>query len=116
MIPFLADECLNENIVRGLLRSANMNFVRARDVGLEGKEDADLLAWAAMHHRVVLTHDCQTMPAHAFHRIIQGQSMPGVLIIPANLGVGSTIDEVLLVHQLGVPEDFDHQVRYLPLR
>lgn len=112
---FLADECLNDNIVRGILRAEGIDLVRAKDVGLANASDPVILDWAANNERVILSHDSRTMTAHAYDRITQGRTMPGVLIVPAFMGVGPAIDDILLVHQLAVPEDFDRQVRYLPL-
>jgi predicted nuclease of predicted toxin-antitoxin system len=62
MVQFLADENLNNQIVRGMLRqSSDIDIVRVQDVGLSGADDPTVLAWAAQEGRIVLTHDVATM-------------------------------------------------------
>ena len=47
-IRFLADENLNNDIVRGLLRrKTDLDIVRVQDVGLSGTDDPTVLEWAA---------------------------------------------------------------------
>ncbi|MEH2383418.1 MAG: DUF5615 family PIN-like protein [Nostoc sp.] len=56
MLRFLADENLNNQIVRGVLRrNSNIDIVRVQDVGLTEIDDATVLEWAAQNERVVLT-------------------------------------------------------------
>ena len=53
MIKFLADENLNNQIVRGVLRqNPDIDIVRVQDVGLKGADDPDVLSWAAQDGRV----------------------------------------------------------------
>lgn len=74
----LADENIHGGVVRGLLlRLPSLDLVRARDVGLGGRPDPEVLAWAAERGRIVLSHDAATMPDHAYERIARGERMPG---------------------------------------
>jgi len=56
-----------------------------------------VLAWAAEHNRILLTHDRATMPNFAYARMVAGQSMPGVFVVSDRLPVRQAIDELLLV-------------------
>jgi len=59
MLRFAADENLNYNIVRGLLRrESDLDIIRIQDVGLSGKDDATVLEWAAQENRILLTPQC----------------------------------------------------------
>jgi hypothetical protein len=64
-VKWLADECFDNDIIRGLLRrSQNFDLVRAQDIPeVTGRDDRALLAWAGKNDRVVLTHDLATMVA-----------------------------------------------------
>ncbi|MFN2270846.1 MAG: DUF5615 family PIN-like protein [Anaerolineae bacterium] len=58
MVSLLADENLDGNIVRGVLRRVRgVDIVRVQDVGLTGADDPAVLAWAADQGRVLITHD-----------------------------------------------------------
>lgn len=66
MLRFAADENLNYNIVRGLLkRESDLDIIRIQDVGLSGKDDATVLEWAAQENRILLTHDVTTITKYA---------------------------------------------------
>ena len=55
MLGFAADENLNYNIIRGLLRrKSDLDIIRIQDVGLSGKGDAMVLEWAAQENRILL--------------------------------------------------------------
>jgi hypothetical protein len=56
MVRWLADENLNKDIVRGLLRRRpNLDIVKVQDAGLSGMDDSSLLVWAAGQDRVLIT-------------------------------------------------------------
>jgi predicted nuclease of predicted toxin-antitoxin system len=70
MLRLLADENLNQRIMRGLkLRLPDLDHVRAQDVGLKGSPDPDVLSWAAERQLILVTHDLKTLPRHAYARI-----------------------------------------------
>jgi predicted nuclease of predicted toxin-antitoxin system len=117
MIRFLADENLNNQIVRGLLRrNPAIDLVRAQDVGLGGVDDPTVLAWAAQENRVVLTNDVATMMDFAYDRVQTGQSMPGLFEISRKVAIGLAIEEILLIAECSLPGEWEGQVRFLPLR
>ncbi len=75
MLRFVADENINNNIVRGLLRrQPELDLVRIQDVGLTSANDPIVLEWAAQEGRVLLTHDVGTITQYAYERIEVGLS------------------------------------------
>lgn len=116
MLRFLADENFKGDIVRGLLRrQPDLSVVRVQDVGLSGADDATILRWAAEEDRIVLTHDRATMPHFANERVLAGQPMPGLFVIPRRLSVREAIDELLLTAACSTPAEWSGIVLYLPL-
>jgi hypothetical protein len=115
-VRWLADECFDNDIIRGLLRrSPDFDVVRAQDISeVAGRGDETLLAWAAKHERVVLTHDLATMvPALQ----IQGRpASTAIVVVPDSLPIGQVIEEVLLLDQCSRESDWSAGVIYLPLR
>ncbi len=58
MLRLLADENFNGDIVRALLlRQPDLDIVRVQDVGLADVGDPNILAWAAVNDRIILTCD-----------------------------------------------------------
>ncbi len=77
MLRQLADENFDGDITRGLLLcDPNIDLIRIQEVGLTEADDPLILEWAAVHNRMVLTHDRATMPDFACDRIAVGQQMP----------------------------------------
>ena len=116
MVRLAADENLNGDIVRGLLRrNPNLDIVRIQDAGLSGADDPTVLEWAAREGRVLVTHDISTLANHAFERVAAGRPMPGVFAVRSNGSVGLTIDDLLLLAECSLDNEWEGQVRFLPL-
>lgn len=116
MLRLAADENFNNDIVRGLIRrKPDIDIVRAQDVGLSGAKDPALLEWAAQQSRVVVSHDVSTLTKHAYDRVAAGLRMPGVFEVPNTLSIGRAIDDLLLIVECGLEDEWEGQVRYLPL-
>ena len=117
MIRFLVDEDFNNDLLRGLVRRvAELDSIRAQDIGLRGAGDDAVLAAAAVEARVVLTHDVSTLIGRAFERIKAALPMPGVIAVAQSMPIGRAIDDLVLIAECSTPEDWTSQVRYLPLR
>jgi Domain of unknown function (DUF5615) len=114
MLRLLSDECFEGKIVRGLRRlRPDLDLVRVQEVGLQGKDDPEILAWAASQNRVLLTHDRQTVPGFAYARVHAAESMPGVFIIDDKIRVREAIDAVLLADGASEQAEWRDQVVFL---
>jgi hypothetical protein len=116
MLRFAADENLNNDIVRGVLRRLpTFDVVRVQDVGLSGADDRAVLEWAARERRIVITHDISTLARHALERVAAGQRMPGVFAVRSLAHIGRTIDDLILLAECSRDGEWDGQVRFLPV-
>lgn len=116
MLRLLADENFNGDILRGLLlREPGLDVVRVQDAGLAGRDDPDVLAWAAEQNRIVLSHDRATMPDYASDRVAAGEPMPGLLLFDDRFPTGQAIQEILLIVACTRQEEWLDRVVYLPL-
>lgn len=112
-----ADENFNNDIIRGLLRrKPDVDIVRVQDVGLSGADDSTVLEWAADEGRVLLTHDVSTITRYAYERVEASKSMPGVFEVPRGTPMGVIIEDLLLLTECSLENEWEGQVRYLPLR
>jgi predicted nuclease of predicted toxin-antitoxin system len=79
----LADEDLRSEIVAATRRlEPSIEFGTVRDLGWRGWPDPDVLALAAERGWVIVSHDVNTMTAHAKARVAAGQPMAGLLLAP----------------------------------
>jgi hypothetical protein len=116
MLRLLADENFNDDIVRGLLlRQADLDIVRVRDVGLAGADDPDVLAWVAENNRIILTHDRATMSDYAYQRVAAEEATAGVFILNDRFPVGQAIDEILLMVACSEQAEWNGRAVHVPL-
>jgi hypothetical protein len=117
MLKLLADENFNNDIMRAVLRrSPAIDIVRIQDVGLSGVDDPTVLAWAAEHGCVLLTHDVTTLTRYAYERNERRQGMPGVFEISGTVPIGRAVEDMLLITECSLENEWEGQIRYLPLR
>lgn len=115
MLRLLADENLDNTIVRGLLRRRpSIDIIRVQDAGLSGMDDPTILAWAAKENRILLTHDVTTITRLAYDRVTQNLPMPGVIEVSVNAQVGQVIEDILLLVDCSLEGELEGQVQYLP--
>lgn len=117
MIRFLADEDFSNVLVRAFRRRRPaVDLVRVQEVGLSGRPDPAVLAWAATEGRVLLTHDVRTMIAQANARLLAGEPLPGVLVVAQSADRSRVLDSLALIDAASESEEWAGQVVFLPLR
>jgi predicted nuclease of predicted toxin-antitoxin system len=116
-LRFLADENFNGKLLTGLLNAlSELDVIRVQDTDKAGSPDPKLLAWAAEQNRILLTHDVQTLAGFAYDRVRAGVPMPGIIEVRISASMGIIIDELVLLITASTAEEFENQVRYIPLR
>ena len=117
MIPIAFDENFNLAIVHGVIRrNPAIDLVRAQDAGMSGAKDPDILEWAAQGGRVLVTHDVATLTFHAYERVRQNLSMPGVFEVRQSVPIAAAIDDIVLLCTCSTSGEWEGQVLYCPLR
>ncbi len=56
------------------------------------------------------------MPRFVYERVRAGQSVPGVIEVHKDTPIGVAIDELEVAIGAGTSEDFENQVKYIPIR
>lgn len=96
-----------------LLHLPNLDGVTAQQAGLDEAPDPELLDWAARQHRIVVTHDVNTMPDHAYQRIQQGEPVAGVFVVPQEFPIGQAIAELEALTSCSFEGEWD--IVFIPL-
>ena len=116
MLRILIDENLDQRILRGLRRQIlRLDYVIAQETELASAADQALLKWAAVNQRVVVTHDVNTVTKYAYDRVRVGEVMPGVIVVPENLAIGTAIAELAVLIECCEAEEMNDQIKYLPI-
>lgn len=118
MLRLATDADVHGDIIRGLRRRVpDIDLVRIQDTMPEGTADPDVLAWAAVEKRTLITNDRNTMVGFAYERVTAGESVPGLIVTTIEQSIGSAIEDILLIAECMPEEEISHQVVvYLPLR
>jgi predicted nuclease of predicted toxin-antitoxin system len=113
-VRFQADADLKQAIVTGVIRQQpTIDFQSANQAGLEGLQDAEVLALAAQQGRILVTHDLRTMPTE-FGQFIGANTSAGVLVISQNLPVSEAIESLILVWEVSTAEEWKNKIMTLP--
>ena len=113
---FLADHDLNEHIIDGVQRhEPALEFIRARDVRMSDRTDAEVLAFAAQNGLIVVSHDVNTMTNEALVLLDAGQVMNGLLMVQQTKPIAPVIESLVLIWSASEAEEWHGQIRFLPL-
>ncbi len=116
MVGLAVDENFDARIVTGLIRLAPyLDVVQIRDVGLAAAPDPDVLEWCADAGLVLLTHDRATLVGFAYDRVRLGEQMSGVVAVSAQCPIGRAVDDLLLLLECTLEDEWAGQVFYVPL-
>jgi hypothetical protein len=112
---FLADEDLRLEIVLAV-RSLEpaIEFHTALEMGCSGLDDPELLAFAASHRLLIVSHDVNTLGAFAQQRIRQAQFMPGLFLAPQKHSTRNVVDSLLLIWAASEFEEWNDRIEFLP--
>jgi len=110
-----ADEDFSGKIIRGVLRrNAEIDLIRFPEVGLKIPDEV-VLEWAESEGRILLSHDVNTMKDSANKRVLFGFSHPGVLIVPQWAAILEIIEDIKLIAECSLDDEWRNQVKHLPL-
>jgi hypothetical protein len=113
---FLADNDLNDAIVRGTSRrEPKIEFVRLRDLGLENLPDPDVLHMAAREGWIVISHDVNSMTAAAYDFLAAEQRLAGLLIVHQSDAISPILDSLMLIWSASEAKEWTGVVEFLPL-
>ncbi len=113
---FLANHDLTEAIVLGVSRrEPAIEFQRLREVGMADRPDAEVLEYAAINGFLLVSHDVNTMTAHAAERLAKGLRMPGVFVAHQSAPIGVIIEDLVMIWVSSEAEEWADQVTFLPM-
>lgn len=82
----------------------------------KGTLDPDILIWCEEHGFVLVTNNRTSMPPHLTAHLTADRHVPGIFILSANMSVGETIDELILIALASSDDEYRDYITHLPLR
>ncbi|MBC8448735.1 MAG: DUF5615 family PIN-like protein [Chloroflexi bacterium] len=116
----MLDENMAHHTVRKLLLRREPE-IRILAIGQPGAPplsapDPELLIWAEEHHCLLVTRNRASMPMHLRNHLAAGRHVPGVLIVPQRMPPWRVSDQLYLIWGASLPNEYQDQIVYLPLR
>ena len=116
MLRLLIDQDLDHVILRGLLLCVpNLDVITAHQVGLSNASDPEVLAWAVVQERILVTHDRRTMPYHAASRMARAEKVAGIIVVSRQLPISQVINELEIIVSCSDTFEWENVIKHLPL-
>jgi len=117
---FLLDENMAHRTICKLLlqREPGMHTLAVGQSGAPSlsASDPELLAWAEEHGYLLVTRNRASMPLHLRNHLSTGRHVPGILVVPQRMAPWQVSDQLYLIWVASLPNEFQDQIVYLPLR
>jgi len=114
-IRFQADNDLKFAIVKAVRRQEPaIDFASAREAGLDGVGDPELLERAAKDNRVLVSHDRRTMLRHFRNYLAAVQASPGLLVVSQGTPIRLVVEAIILLWAVSDPMELRDQAHHLP--
>ncbi|MBM3128071.1 MAG: hypothetical protein FJ009_05465 [Chloroflexi bacterium] len=117
-IRYLLDENVHPLYRQELLRREPLMVVwRVGDVSAppESTLDPEILAWCENHAFVLVTNNRKSIPPHLQNHLAQGQHVPGIFVMNADMSIGETIEELLLIWGASDAAEYHDTIWFLPV-
>lgn len=119
MSRYLLDENVNPSYQTQLLqREPDLVVWAVGDVGAppKGTLDPEILIWCEEQDFVLVTNNRTSMPLHLAEHLAQNcRHVPGIFILNLKMSIGETIDELILIAATSEDDDYQDNIRYLPI-
>ncbi|MBD2448361.1 DUF5615 family PIN-like protein [Nostoc sp. FACHB-152] len=81
----------------------------------KGTLDPEILLWCEEHNFVLVTNNRKSMPLHLADHIAQNHHVPGIFILNPKLSVGENLEQLLLVAEGSLDNEYQDRIEFLPL-
>ena len=119
-LRYLFDEHLRGTLPQVVIRSARrqvfvINVVQVGDVPDVplGSSDPQLLRWAEINDRILISHDSATLPTHLAEHMASGRHSPGVFIVRSPFNA-TLADWLVLIAFASEPDEWRDCVTFVP--
>lgn len=117
-IRYLMDENLDPFYkTQLLLKKPGLIVYAVGDPGSpsKGTRDPEILCWCEENGFVLITNNRKSMPAHLTSHLKQERHVPGIITLNAEMSVGDTIEELILIAEEAALSEYQDRIEYLPV-
>jgi hypothetical protein len=81
----------------------------------KGTKDPDILKWCEENGFILVTNNRKSMPVHLADHLARGGHIPGILIINDDLSMGEIIEELIIIAEASLTDEYQDQICFMPL-
>ena len=85
------------------------------DAPASGTKDPQILEWLETNQFILVTDNRSTMPGHLGDFNAQGHHVLGIFIAAKDLNIRIVAEDLEMIVGASLPEEFQDQIRFLPL-
>jgi hypothetical protein len=82
---------------------------------LKGTLDPEILLWCEEHNFILVTNNRKSMPLHLADHIAQNHHVPGIFILNPKLSVGENLEQLLLIAEGSLDNEYQDRIEFPPL-
>ena len=99
-----------------LLKRPSLVVYTVGDLGSPslGTLDPEILLWCEDNNFVLITNNRKSMPVHLKDHLAQGRHMPGIITLNPDMSMGETIEELILIAETALKDEYRDRIGYLP--
>ena len=116
-IRFLVDENTAHAVADQLLR--RQPALTVLNVGDDsapprGTLDPDILIWLEENGYFLVTRNRHSMPGHLRDHLVAGRHVPGIFALRPYASMKQIIEDLILIWEASLPEEYLDQITYIP--
>lgn len=80
-----------------------------------GAKDPEILRWCEAYNFILVTDNRRSMPVHLRDHLAAGGHIAGIFVLRPDLTMGAIVDELSLIREASLPDEYRDRICYLPL-
>jgi len=89
--------------------------LETQELLLKGTLDPEILCWCEENGFILVTNNRKSMPTHLAEHLSRERHIPGIITLNLEMGIGDTVEELILIAEVGNPEEYQDRIEYLPV-
>ena len=77
--------------------------------------DPEILCWCEENGFILIANNRKSMPTHLAEHLSRERHIPGIITLNSAMGIGDTIEELILIAEVGNPDAYQDRIVYLPV-
>ncbi|MBC1238292.1 DUF5615 family PIN-like protein [Nostoc sp. 2RC] len=81
----------------------------------KGTLDPEILLWCEEHNCILVTNNCKSMPVHLADHLAANHHVPGIFILNPKLSVSENLEQLFLIAEGSLDNEYQDRIEFLPL-